>query len=122
MRETPIGKEQELGLVVREDGRHDLVFNNCCIVAPSYINGTRIIHEDVTTLWNEPLRKWNRSKEVLAFIHIGKAGGTSLDNALQKAVLPAAKCNVGWVSKIKNLRKRNRELSKGKSYYLRQAF
>ena len=86
----------------------DYSFSNCCIVAPNYINGTRILHKNVAKFWNEPLKKWDPSNQVLSFVHIGKAGGTSLDTALRNSVLPAARCSMTCVQHLTDLGRRNK--------------
>ena len=67
------------------------------VIAPHYRNGTRILKKDVTEYWNQPLKKWYPTEEVLAFIHIGKAGGTSLDDALAGSVLTEGHCRMKCV-------------------------
>ena len=104
---TFVVREATTGNVRYPDNR-DYSFSNCCIVAPNYINGTRILHKDVAKYWNEPLKKWDPSSQILAFVHIGKAGGTSLDDALRNSVLPAARCTMTCVQHLTDLGRRNR--------------
>ncbi len=57
------------------------------IVSPKFSNGSLVVHKNVSRYWNQPFRKWNGTSEVLASIHIPKTGGSSLDQALNNAVL-----------------------------------
>ena len=43
---------------------------------------------------NEPFGRWKPREEVLAFIHIGKAGGTSFDTALHESTLQENQCRM----------------------------
>ncbi len=45
-------------------------------------DGEKIFNLDVTQYFNQPLKMWDYRNEAIAFMHIGKSGGTSLDRAL----------------------------------------
>ena len=85
---------------------HVQLMNSRYVVAPHYRNGTRILKKDVTEYWNQSLKKWNPREEVLTFIHIGKAGGTSLDEALKGSVLAEGHCRMKCVRYIDDLNER----------------
>ena len=80
--------------------------NSRIIIAPNYRNGSRILEKDVTLYWNRTLQKWNSTRQILTFIHIGKAGGTSLAHALSNSVLTNGNCRMKCVKYIKDLHTR----------------
>ena len=48
--------------------------------------GEVILDRDLRAFWNQPLRKWNCSQELLMFLHIPKSGGTSFRASLVNAL------------------------------------
>ena len=73
------------------------------VIAPHYKNGSPILQKDVTQYWNQPLKKWKSEEEILTFIHIGKAGGTSMDTALWQSMLVEKRCNMSCVGSLQRL-------------------
>ena len=52
----------------------------------------------------EPLGKWKPREEVLAFIHIGKAGGTSFETALKESTLQENQCRMKCSQNLEQLK------------------
>ena len=50
------------------------------------IHGDIVLDKYVGHHWNQPLRIWNCSEELLAVIHISKTGGTSFIESLANSV------------------------------------
>ena len=69
------------------------------------INGNSVLRKIQNKNWNEPPIKWNPREEVLAFIHIGKSGGTSMEKSLRKGVLVENNCMMKCSNYIKQLQK-----------------
>ena len=56
------------------------------------IHGNIILNKIANKNWNEPLIKWKPREELLAFVHIGKSGGTSMEKSLRKSILMENNC------------------------------
>ncbi len=78
------------------------------ILSPKQNSGKTIIAKTVLLEAVQPLQKWNPEEEVLAFIHIGKAGGTSFDLALLNSKVDD--CHVMCVQSIVGLNAVKRRL------------
>ena len=64
---------------------------------------------------SEPLRKWKPREEVLAFIHIGKAGGSSFETALKESILEENQCRMKCARNLEQLKMNQPNCSEIKS-------
>ena len=44
--------------------------------------GQPVLDKNIQYLWEQPLKKWDHRHEILAFIHVVKSGGTSLESTI----------------------------------------
>ena len=44
--------------------------------------GQVVLNKSIQHLWEQPLKKWDHMREILAFIHIVKSGGTSFESTI----------------------------------------
>ena len=63
-----------------------------------------IILSRSTDKLREPLGRWKPREEVLAFIHIGKAGGTSFERALKESTLKENQCRMKCSQNLEQLK------------------
>ena len=95
--------------------------NNGTVITLRDKNGSLILHRSLDRL-TEPLRKWKPRKESLAFIHIGKSGGTSFDKALNNSVLKKNQCKLKCSRNLQNLKKRQDNCPEIKSIFCGKHF
>ena len=74
--------------------------------------GKIILRRTPDLILNETLRKMNPREESLAFIHIGKAGGTSFEAALHGSVLKENGCKLYCSKRLNQLRSNQSRCSK----------
>ena len=78
--------------------------NNGIVITLRDKNGSLILNKSLDRL-TDRLGKWNPREEILAFIHIGKSGGTSFDKALKMSVLQENQCKMKRSKKLQDLKK-----------------
>ena len=64
------------------------VYEDVSNVVLRHPRGDIILNKRIKEIWQQPLRKWNHTKEVLSLLHISKCGGNSLKTALLETKFP----------------------------------
>ena len=90
--------------IVCVDTNNSTPANHQYLIELSDINGRTVLSKVVDKNWHEPPAKWNPRKEILAFIHIGKAGGMSFERGLRKSVLKENNCKMKCSNNIEQLK------------------
>ena len=81
----------------------EITNNNENLITVRDIAGNIILSRSTDKL-REPLGRWKPREEVLAFIHIGKAGGTSFERALKESTLKENQCRMKCSQNLEQLK------------------